>query len=105
MKTMKKNQEAFVKTLSHPETELRAQAIRWMMEKMLICALFVDAMVLTGNNRSLGYPGHVQRSRAAQIRGSTGTSANGSTLAESANLCKTYRVVGHRGCQVRSRAA
>jgi hypothetical protein len=51
MKTMKKNQEAFVKTLSHPETELRAQAIRWMMEKMLICALFVDATVLTGKQR------------------------------------------------------
>jgi hypothetical protein len=56
-----------------------------MLEKMLICALFIDAtMLMGGNNGALGYLGHVQRSTAVQFRYSTETSANGFTLTEAA---------------------
>ena len=50
------------------------------------------------NNGPLGYLGHVQRSRASQIR-STLEAAN--RLDSQLALSQSYRVVGHMGCQVR----
>jgi hypothetical protein len=51
------------------------------------------------NNGPLGYLGHVQRSRVAQLRFQN---ENANTEGPSAHLLKRYRVVGHMGCKVRN---
>lgn len=51
------------------------------------------------NNGPLGYLGHVQRSRVSQMRAVQESEENDSPL------LKSYRVVGHMGCQLRETEA
>jgi hypothetical protein len=53
------------------------------------------------NNGPLGFLGHVQRSRVAQLRACCEASSKGNTGADSFSLFQKHRVVGHMGCQVR----
>ena len=62
-------------------------------------------------NGPLGYLGHVQRSRVSQMRSSLEAemadtdSENGSGNSRAAILTKTFRVIGHMGCQLRETEA
>lgn len=53
------------------------------------------------NNGPLGFLGHVQRSRVAQMRGCIEIPRD----SESSSIYEKYRVVGHMGCQVRETEA
>jgi hypothetical protein len=102
MAMMKKKQEAFVKTLAPSES-----GVEGMNDKMEdgeeadLCIICRCDDADGENNGPLGYLGHVQRSRVAQLRSSTEISVSSSDSTASTDLYRTYRVVGHRGCQVR----
>ena len=57
------------------------------------------------NNGPLGYLGHVQRSRVAQMRACCEGIGKANEGNESQSLYQKYRVVGHMGCQVRETEA
>jgi hypothetical protein len=102
MAVMKKRQEAFVKTLAPSESG--AEGMNYKIEdgqNADLCIICRCDDADGENNGPLGYLGHVQRSRVAQIRSSTEISASSSDSTASTDLHRTYRVVGHRGCQVR----
>ncbi len=99
MEMMKKKQEAFVKTLT-PNEAKGADDKMDDGENADLCIICRCDDTDGENNGPLGYLGHVQRSRAAQIRALTEASAIGSTSTVDPDLWRTYRVVGHRGCQV-----
>ena len=99
MEMMKKKQDNFVKTLAPNETK----GVDDKMddgENADLCIICRCDDTDGENNGPLGSLGHVQRSRAAQIRASTEASVNDSISAADPDLWQTYRVVGHRGCQV-----
>ena len=99
MEMMKKKQEAFVKTLTPNEAKSADEKMD-VGENVDLCIICRCDDTDGENNGPLGYLGHVQRSRSAQIRTLTEASANDSTSAVEPDLWRTYRVVGHRGCQV-----
>ncbi|KAG7357209.1 zinc-finger UBR box domain containing protein [Nitzschia inconspicua] len=57
------------------------------------------------NNGPLGYLGHVQRSRVAQMRACSEAISKGRDGVEDFSVFQRYRVVGHMGCQVRETEA
>ncbi|KAL3924864.1 MAG: hypothetical protein SGILL_000787 [Bacillariaceae sp.] len=57
------------------------------------------------NNGPLGYLGHVQRSRVAQMRACSEAISKANEGVESYSVFQRYRVVGHMGCQVRETEA
>ena len=101
MEMMKKKQEAFVKTLAPSETGTDGADKMDDGEDADLCIICRCDDADGENNGPLGYLGHVQRSRAAQIRASTEATKKIGSSSEDAELWRTYRVVGHRGCQVR----
>jgi len=58
-----------------------------------------------GNNGPLGFLGHVQRSRVAQMRACSEGIGKAKEGINSQSLYQKYRVVGHMGCQVRETEA
>jgi hypothetical protein len=101
MEMMKRKQEAFVKTLAPSESGAEGMGDKIDGEVADLCIICRCDDADGENNGPLGYLGHVQRSRMAQIRSSTEISASSSDSSLIADLHRTYRVVGHRGCQVR----
>ena len=57
------------------------------------------------NNGPMGYLGHVQRSRVAQMRACSEGIGKANDGGDSQSLYQKYRVVGHMGCQVRETQA
>ena len=101
MEMMKRKQEAFVKTLAPSESGAEGMGDKIDGEDADLCIICRCDDADGENNGPLGYLGHVQRSRMAQIRSSTEIFASSSDSSLIADLHRTYRVVGHRGCQVR----
>lgn len=57
------------------------------------------------NNGPLGYLGHVQRSRVAQMRAVNEAASRARGEGSKTSLLKKYRVIGHMGCQLRETEA
>jgi Proteolysis_6 C-terminal/Putative zinc finger in N-recognin (UBR box) len=97
MDMMKKKQSAFAATIapSDDKTEGKMEVDENEADLCIICRCD-DAD--GENNGPLGYLGHVQRSRYAQMRSCTEAS-------KADALYLTYRVAGHRGCQLRKTEA
>ena len=91
MEMMKLKQKAFAASMGPFDDEVDTKA-NAEVETCIICRCD-DSDV--ENNGPLGYLGHVQRSRMAQLRSSQDTAEERSAIR------KTYRVVGHMGCQVK----
>lgn len=92
MEMMMLKQRNFAATIAPSETAPEAK----LEEECIICRCD-DAD--GENNGPLGYLGHVQRSRVAQMR------AVLEAREHSNPLMNTYRVVGHMGCQLRETEA
>jgi hypothetical protein len=97
MDMMKEKQNAFAATIapSDPATSNKMDVDNEEGDLCIICRCDdTDGE----NNGPLGYLGHVQRSRYAQMRLSSEASSTNM-------LYKTYKVAGHRGCQLRKTQA
>jgi hypothetical protein len=95
MEMMKQKQKAFAATISAYGNDEGAKADSEPEDLCIICRCD-DAD--GENNGPLGYLGHVQRSRIGEKRVKTEMWNSGGMLA---SLAQAYRVVGHKGCQVR----
>ena len=97
MEMMKRKQAAFAATIA-PSEQPNAESEGQESESDL-CIICRCDDTDGENNGPLGYLGHVQRSRVAQMRETKeGSDFDGPRRA----LFSSYRVVGHMGCQVSS---
>lgn len=99
LEKMKQKQREFADTIAPAEQPRPGPEITEADSDLCIICRCDDAD--GENNGPLGYLGHVQRSRMAQIRASVEGSESGGMMSE---LYRSYRVVGHMGCQVSSRS-
>lgn len=93
MELMQKKQKSFAATIEPSESGGGNTITNDEAEMCIICRCDdVDGE----NNGPLGYLGHIQRSRSSQIRACSDVirDDNGPSIGQ------TYRVVGHKGCQV-----
>jgi hypothetical protein len=94
LEMMKQKQQVFASTIAPSEASTNLEIAETDGDLCIICRCD-DAD--GENNGPLGYLGHVQRSRVAQVRALTeGSSSEGPV----SQLYRTFRVVGHMGCQV-----
>mmetsp|Transcript_26458 Transcript_26458/g.74018 ORF Transcript_26458/g.74018 Transcript_26458/m.74018 type:complete len:3261 (+) Transcript_26458:550-10332(+) len=103
LEMMRKKQTAFVATMDPTDNPLEGKAKG--DEEVDLCIICRCDDADGENNGPLGYLGHVQRSRVAQMRAcneSMRTSNDGTNLHK---LLNTYTVVGHMGCQLRETEA
>jgi len=98
MEMMRKKQNAFAETIAPAEAGSDNKMDIDNNEEGDLCIICRCDDTDGENNGPLGYLGHVQRSRYAQMRASNEVSGNNA-------LYKTYRVAGHRGCQLRKTVA
>lgn len=96
---MKKKQAAFAATIAPSEKSNEQTS---SADLCIICRCDDADGELNG---PLGYLGHVQRSRGAQIRIAREASKSEFPLAGSNELFQKFRVIGHRGCQLRANEA
>jgi len=94
MENMKRKQAAFAATIAPTDEASGSKEDADSEDDLCIICRCDDAD--GDNNGPLGYLGHVQRSRVAQMRAIT----ESSELESSSTLFHTFRVVGHMGCQV-----
>mmetsp|Transcript_26267 Transcript_26267/g.39764 ORF Transcript_26267/g.39764 Transcript_26267/m.39764 type:complete len:3039 (+) Transcript_26267:216-9332(+) len=97
MEMMRKKQNAFAETIA-PSEAGSDNKMDIDNEERDLCIICRCDDTDGENNGPLGYLGHVQRSRYAQMRASNELSGTNA-------LYKTYRVAGHRGCQLRKSSA
>ena len=101
LEMMKKKQSAFQATMA-PSDSGPEKAVDEEADLCIICRCDdVDGE----NNGPLGFLGHVQRSRVAQMRACTESISRANEGIESYALFQTYRVIGHMGCQLRETEA
>ena len=102
MERMMKAQSSFAASLSveNGGTELDAEAED--DEEADLCIICRCDDTDGENNGPLGFLGHVQRSRALQLRSSAEASQLSSSEEDADGLYQAYRVVGDRGCQLRA---
>eukprot|EP00980_Cylindrotheca_fusiformis_P012593 scaffold3084_cov144-Cylindrotheca_fusiformis.AAC.41 len=100
LEMMKKKQSAFVESMGpvEPKQDIKSNSADEEEDLCIICRCD-DAD--GENNGPLGFLGHVQRSRVAQMRASSEAVSKATEGAETLSLFQRYRVVGHMGCQVR----
>jgi hypothetical protein len=100
MELMRQKQNAFAATIAPVEigTGEKMEALKDDESDLCIICKCDDAD--GENNGPLGYLGHVQRSRSAQMRASNEGMQIAREGFENYRLFLTYRVIGHRGCQV-----
>ncbi|KAL3923025.1 MAG: hypothetical protein SGILL_001888, partial [Bacillariaceae sp.] len=101
---MRKKQSAFVESMGTSESggdEKQTNAED--EEELCIICRCDDAD--GENNGPLGYLGHVQRSRVAQMRACSEAISKANDGVENFSVFQRYRVVGHMGCQVRETEA
>ncbi len=102
LEMMRKKQSAFSATMETSESGGNEESKEQEEDLCIICRCD-DAD--GENNGPLGYLGHVQRSRVAQMRACSEGIGKTSEGIESQSLHQKYRVVGHMGCQVRETEA
>ena len=95
MEMMKRKQNAFAATLAPADGEGNGNKMEVDQDESDLCIICRCDDADGENNGPLGYLGHVQRSRYAQMRSTTES--------KEGMLHRAYRVVGHRGCQVSRR--
>ena len=101
LEMMRKKQSAFQATMA-PSESGPEKAVDEEADLCIICRCDdVDGE----NNGPLGFLGHVQRSRVAQMRACTEAIGRANEGIESYALFQTYRVIGHMGCQLRETEA
>lgn len=101
---MKQKQAAFAATIS-PSSGLGSKAGDTEDEEADLCIICRCDDTDGENNGPLGYLGHVQRSRVAQMRSVGEATARARDSPASGSLLQKYRVVGHMGCQLRESEA
>jgi hypothetical protein len=98
---MKKKQTAFVASMGPAESKPDSKGdVSEEDEDLCIICRCDDAD--GENNGPLGFLGHVQRSRVAQMRACSEAISKANEGIETFSLFQRYRVVGHMGCQVRA---
>ncbi|GKY92493.1 hypothetical protein MPSEU_000219700 [Mayamaea pseudoterrestris] len=95
MAKMKKQQAAFAATIAPSLNVAEADVTENEADLCIICRCD-DAD--GENNGPLGYLGHVQRSRVTQLRA---TSESSESQGSKRLVYRSFRVVGHMGCQLR----
>jgi len=95
LERMKKQQESFAASIAS-EGKVALQGDKDVNEEADLCIICRCDDDDGENNGPLGYLGHVQRSRAMQLR------SQGQSLECNNNVAATYRVVGDMGCQIRA---
>lgn len=98
MEMMKQKQNAFALTIAPTDPAAAANKMDVDNDEGDLCIICRCDDTDGENNGPLGYLGHVQRSRYAQMR-------SASEALPSNALYRTYRVAGHRGCQLRKTQA
>ena len=107
MELMVLKQRKFAETIDDDNDAAGTETDGVREEECIICRCDDSS----GINGPLGYLGHVQRSRVSQMRAvleaDLGVSGNDDTSDGSHNgmLMKSFRVVGHMGCQLRETEA
>lgn len=96
---MKQKQAAFAATITPSATEGNKMEDA-EEEKADLCIICRCDDADGENNGPLGYLGHVQRSRVAQMRALSEMNRRDRESDGSNHLLEKYRVVGHMGCQV-----
>eukprot|EP00536_Pseudo-nitzschia_multiseries_P013927 jgi/Psemu1/291151/fgenesh1_pg.632_\ len=104
LEMMRKKQSAFSATMGTPkEGESAKVQLEQAEDDLCIICRCDDAD--GENNGPLGYLGHVQRSRVAQMRACSEGICKANEGLDNHSLYQSYRVVGHMGCQVRETEA
>jgi hypothetical protein len=93
---MKKLQSSFAASMSSQFNDESEKKLVDEEENLCIICKCDDA---DGDNGPMGYLGHVQRSRVAQLASKAILSQTGASGSDDLN--NFYRVVGDKGCQVR----
>ena len=101
---MKKKQSAFVATMGTPESGGKDK-VNQQEEEDDLCIICRCDDADGENNGPLGFLGHVQRSRVAQMRACSEAVGKANEGIDSRSLFQRYRIVGHMGCQVRETEA
>jgi hypothetical protein len=97
---MRKKQSAFVDSMGPVDSKTNKKADE-PDEEADLCIICRCDDADGENNGPLGFLGHVQRSRVAQMRACSEAISKANEGVESFSLFQRYRVVGHMGCQVR----
>jgi hypothetical protein len=100
---MRKKQSAFVESMGTSESGRESTSNEPEEEDLCIICRCDDAD--GENNGPLGFLGHVQRSRVAQMRACSEAISKAHERVEDFSVFQRYRVVGHMGCQVRETVA
>ena len=104
LEMMRKKQSAFVASMGPEEEKPDAKATE-KDEEADLCIICRCDDADGENNGPLGFLGHVQRSRVAQMRACCEMTSKPLENTETSSLFQRYRVVGHMGCQVRESEA
>jgi hypothetical protein len=99
LEMMRKKQSAFQATMAPTENQDNKDVDKEEEADLCIICRCDDAD--GENNGPLGFLGHVQRSRVAQMRACIEATGKANDGSEANSLFQTHRVVGHMGCQVR----
>ena len=102
---MRKKQSAFSATMESTESPGTVKGSQPEEGEDDLCIICRCDDADGENNGPLGYLGHVQRSRVAQMRACSEGIGKANDGIESRSLYQKYRVVGHMGCQVRETEA
>jgi hypothetical protein len=104
LEMMRKKQTAFVASMG-PEDDKKNAKSAEVDEEAELCIICRCDDADGENNGPLGFLGHVQRSRVAQMRACCEAISKANEGTEDKSLFQRYRVVGHMGCQVRESEA
>jgi len=105
LEIMRRKQSAFSATMETPESGMANKQSHFEEEEQDLCIICRCDDADGENNGPLGYLGHVQRSRVAQMRACCEGIGKAKEGIDSQSLYQKYRVVGHMGCQVRETEA
>jgi Proteolysis_6 C-terminal len=98
---IRKKQSAFITSMGATETKGETKESGPDEEEADLCIICRCDDADGENNGPLGFLGHVQRSRVAQMRACCEAVGKAGERDDSNSLFQQYRVVGHMGCQVR----
>lgn len=104
LKMMKQKQAAFAATIA-PTPGQESKMDEGEDEDADLCIICRCDDADGENNGPLGYLGHVQRSRVAQMRAVSEDSSRAREIGSENSLLQKYRVIGHMGCQLRETEA
>jgi hypothetical protein len=105
LEMMRKKQSAFSANMETSESGEVGKQKQLEEEEEDLCIICRCDDADGENNGPLGYLGHVQRSRVAQMRACSEGIGKANEGIESQSLYQKFRVVGHMGCQIRETEA